>query len=187
MRIILILIIMTGLPACANMAVSGAQAVYNRHSLSKSINDNYETFAAYQAINKSGNAFKGTNITIATYNDEMLIAGQVPEAWQRVRVEQIIRQATEVSEIHNALTISNPSSSLTRLSDAWITTKVKTKLLASDDVDVAQVKVITENGTVYLMGILAPDEAQAAVSLAQETEGVRRVVKVFRYIHITKV
>lgn len=184
-RLVLLWMMILLIQGCADVAMSGAQAVYNRHSIQKSVNDNYNTFRANQALNEESKTFKNTNITVATYNDEMLLTGQVPYAWQRERAEQIIKKVTDVGKLHNVIAISSPSSSLTRMSDAWITAKVKSKMLASDDVDASQVKVITENGTVYLMGIIQPDEADAAVELASDTDGVRSVVKIFRYIHIS--
>lgn len=175
-----------GLQGCADVAVSGAQAVYNRHSIQKNINDQYTTLQAYHALKKDTRIYDHSNIAIATFNGEVLLAGQTPEIWQRVKAEKLVRQTTEAREVHNLIAIANPSSSLTRMSDVWITTKVKAKLIASEDLDASQIKVVTENGTVYLMGIVSPSEAQAAVILASETDGVHRVVKVFKYMRITK-
>lgn len=186
MKIMVLLVMCFMLQACTSVAMSGAQAVYNQHSLQKSINDQYTTIQAYQELKKHHDLFKETNITIATFNREVLIAGQVPNSWQKFRVEQIVKQVSTADEVHNMLTISNPSSSLTRLSDVWITTKIKTKLIASADVDVTQVKVVTENGTVYLMGILLPSEAEAATDMASDTDGVSHVVKLFKYLRISK-
>lgn len=166
--------------------MSGAQVVYNRHHIQKNLSDQYATLQAYQAINHDNDIFENTNIAITTFNNEMLIAGQVPKQYQKRKVEVLVKNATDVGEIHNALTISNPSSSLTRMSDAWITAKVKAKMLASDDLDASLIKVVTENGVVYLMGVVPPSEAQAAVTLASETQGVSRVVKVFKYIRISR-
>jgi len=170
---------------CVNVATTGAQALYNHHSIQKSINDQMTTLHVYQALNDKNDDFKGVNISVATYNSEVLLTGQVRNAWQRDKLENMVKNMSGVQHIYNLVSISNPSSSLTRVSDAWITAKVKAKLIASFDLDATQVKVLTENGTVYLMGILQPDEAQAAVDLARTTDGVQGVVKVFSYIKIS--
>ncbi len=180
------LLLLGGLTGCMNVATTSAQAIYNQHSLRKSLNDQYITMQAFQAIHHKTTQFADANITISTYNGDMLLAGQVPMAWQREKLDQIAKSIPDVKEVHNLVTVSSPSSALTRMSDAWITAKVKAKLIASSDLDATQVKVITENGTVYLMGILPPDEAQAAVDLASETAGVQSVVKVFYYLTISK-
>lgn len=170
---------------CVNVAVTGAQTVYNRHSISKSISDQYATLQAYQKIMKDSH-LNNTNIEISTYNNEMLIAGQVPYPSQRAKVDKIAREIPEVKRIYNLVQIANPSSSLTRLSDTWITAKIKSKLIASNDVDGSNIKVVTENGTVYLMGILPPEQAKAAVDIASDTAGVESVVKIFSYVRISK-
>lgn len=172
--------------SCFNVATTGAQAVYNRHSLEKNLNDQYITLQAYQALNYKTDEFKNANISIATFNGEVLIAGQVPEAWQRDKAGQIVKDIPNVNEIHNWLDISTPTSTLIRVSDAWITSKIKSKLIASEDVDATTVKVVTEAGVVYLMGTLTPDEANAAVDIAKNTDGVQQVVKIFSYMQVTK-
>ncbi len=171
---------------CMNAAMTGAQAIYNRHSIQKNLTDQYITLQAFNRINNANNHFKGANISVATYNSEVLLAGQAPHEWQKSEAESIVKQIPEVERVHDTISIANPSSTLTRISDTWITTKIKAKLMASADVDVTQVKVVTENGVVYLMGILLPDEAQAAMELAKKTDGVANVVNLFSYIKIIR-
>jgi len=173
------------LSSCLNVATTGAQAVYNRHSIETNINDQLTTYHVYQAINHKPEFFKDTNVAITTYNNEVLLAGQVPFAWQREKLKEVIKTIPDIDHVYNLVEVSNPTSTLTRISDAWLTAKVKAKLIASADVDATHVKVMTENGTVYLMGILRPDEAQAAVEVARNTDGVQDVVKVFSYIIIS--
>lgn len=172
--------------ACMDVASTGVQAVYNRHSIQKTWDDQYITMQAYQALYHRTKEFNNANITISTYHREVLLAGQAPYAWQKIKAEQVLKTIPKVKEVYNLITIANPSSTLTRLSDTWITAKVKAKMLASNDVDATMVKVVTENGVVYLMGILQPDEAEAAVDLARNTDGVLGVVKMFSYVTITK-
>lgn len=184
--LLLLLTAFSCLQGCVNVATTGAQAVYNRHSLEKNFSDQYTTMRAFQALNYKTDEFKDCNISITTYNKEVLLAGQAPSEWQKLKAAQIVKSIPNIDEVHNLIKISSPSSTLTRISDAWLTTKVKAKLIASDDLDATQIKVVTENGTVYLMGILKPDEADAAVELASNTDGVLNVVKLFSYMRITK-
>ncbi len=174
------------LQGCLNVASTSAQAVYNRHNLEKNMIDQYITMKAYKAVKLKTNDFKDANISISTFNKEVLLAGQVPETWQKSRVEQLVRDIPNIERIYNMIHIESPSSSLTRISDSWITAKVKAKLLASEDLDASTIKVVTENGTVYLMAILKPEEADAAVDIARNTQGVQSVVKIFSYMHISK-
>lgn len=174
------------LAACMNIATSGAQAIYNHHSIQKSVNDQLITMHASQQLKRHSDVFKNSNISVSTYDTEVLLAGQVPSIWQKIRAEQLVKAVPDVGPIHNVIQVEGPTSTLTRVSDTWITTKVKSKLIASNDVDATLVKVVTENGTVYLMGTLKPEQAEAATELASNTDGVQSVVKVFSYIHITK-
>ncbi len=182
----LMIVIVTFLQGCLDMATSGAEAIYNRHSIQKNVSDQYITMQAYQALYMKTDQFKNANISISTYNSEVLLAGQVPMSWQKLKAEQIIKTLPDINTIYNLITIEAPSSTLTRVSDAWITAKVKTKLMVSNDVDATKIKVVTENGTVYLMGILLPKEADVVVDLARNTEGVQSVVKIFSYLNISK-
>lgn len=177
---------LSGLQGCMNVATTGAQAVYNHHSIEKNLKDQYLTMQAYQALYVKTKQFKNTNIAISTYNQEMLLAGQVPSPWQKRSAEKIVKAIPDVEHVYNLLEIQSPSSTLTRISDTWITAKVKAKLIASNDLDASQIKVVTENGIVFLMGILQPDQASAAVEIASNTDGVLSVVKIFSYMKISK-
>lgn len=174
------------LNGCMDVATTGAQAIYNHQSLKKNFDDQYENFKAYQALYVKTDEFKNANISVSTYNGKLLLAGQVPESWQRRKALKIIKEVSDVKEVYNLITVSSPSSALTRISDSWITTKIKAKLLASTELDATKIKVVTENGTVYLMGIIPVDEAKLATDLASNTDGVQRVVRVFSYLKITK-
>ncbi|TAK77855.1 MAG: BON domain-containing protein [Gammaproteobacteria bacterium] len=187
---IVLIISLAFLPGCAdvatNMAMTGAQAVYNQRSLQKRWSDQYISMRVFKALDVDDTRFKDANISIATFNNEVLLAGQVPKSWQRQEAEQRVKDIPNVKRVYNLIAVTPPSSALTRISDAWITAKVKAKLMTSSDVDATQVKVVTEDGTVYLMGILLPSEAQAAVDMARTTEGVEKVVKVFSYLRISR-
>lgn len=171
---------------CLNVATSSAQAVYNHHSIQRNWKDQYTTMQANQAINVKTGEFSNANISIATMNGEVLLSGQVPAEWQKQKAEALVKNIPDVKTVYNLIVVASPSSTLTRLSDTWITTKIKTRLIASDDVDATQVKVVTENGRVYLMGTLSPDAAEAAVEIASTTDGVQSVVKIFSYVTISK-
>ena len=84
--------------------------------------------------------------------------------------------------IYNELEIAAPSSAMTRTSDTWITSKVKSFMLASPDIQGNRVKVVTENGVVYLMGLATREEAERVAAEAASTSGVQRVVKLFELL-----
>ena len=171
---------------CATAAISGAQAVYTRQSIKESMNDHYATLAAYRKIYLDTDKFKNTNVSVVTFNNTVLLAGQVENDTQKNEIEELVRKSSGLEKIHNLITIAAPTTSLVRMSDTWITAKIKAKLVANNDLDPSKIKVFTENGTVYLMGIVPPDQANIAIDIARTTAGVEDVVKVFEYIRITQ-
>ena len=93
-----------------------------------------------------------------------------------------MRKVDGVRRIYNELEIASPSSAMTRSSDTWITAKVKSWLLGSPDTEGLRVKVVTEDGVVYLMGLVTVDEAQRITDKAAGISGVQRVVKLFEIV-----
>ena len=88
-----------------------------------------------------------------------------------------------VKRVHNELTVAGSSSIISRTNDSWLTTKVKSSMAASATTDSGRIKVVTENGAVYLIGLLTREEADAAVELTRGIQGVEKIVKVFDYIN----
>lgn len=184
--ILFLLGIITCLPACVSTAVSGAQAVYDRHGLQTSFNDHYIAMKVDRAIYWNSDRYKHSNISINVFNGIVLLTGQVPTSELHEGLTRLVKSIPEVDKIYNLTIVSEPLSTITSISDAWITAKIKSQLIACVDIDPTQIKVVTENGTVYLMGIVYPDQALGAVEMARTTTGVENVVKIFSYLRISK-
>lgn len=128
-------------------------------------------------------AFRKANFHAISYNGVVLLVGQVSTNDMKNRASEIASQAsTKIKRIHNELEVTRKTSLGTRSKDTWIATKVRTLMLADSDVPSGQVKVITENGAVYLMGIIDQASGDHAARLARNVSGVTKVVKVFEYI-----
>lgn len=185
--ILITLLFLIFLPACTPMdaASTSIQAIYNRYSLQKNLNDQYISMMAARKIYTENDRYKNTNISVATFNNEVLITGEVANQKQRQEIEQIVRSIADIKKLYNLTIIASPSSTITRMSDSWITAKIKTQLLAMNDIEPGKIKVVTENGTVYLMGIVFPEQADTAIEIARTTEGVQNVVKIFSYLRIS--
>ena len=186
LRLSFILLTLCFLCGCVNAAITGAQTIYNRHNIQANLNDQFISMKAQQAIYLRNAQFKDTNVSVATFHGVVLLAGQAPKPSQKIEIEQLVKKIDGIKELHNQITTSPPSSAIIQASDTWITAKIKAKLIAMNDIDPNLIKVVTENGTVYLMGILPPEQADIAVDLARTTEGVQNVVKVFQYLRISK-
>ena len=127
-------------------------------------------------------AFDSSHLVAVSYNGVLLLAGQVETAALKRQAEEIARSLDKVRKVHNELQVGGPISMVARANDSWLTTKVKSKMLADAEVVARTIKVVTENGIVYLMGMLPREEADAAVESARSVYGVQKIVKVFEYI-----
>ncbi len=116
-----------------------------------------------------------------SFNRRVLITGEAPTEAMKARVEEIARGVPNVRETINELAIAAPSSLASRSTDTYITSKVKARLLEDTRVNALHIKVVTERGIVYLMGLAKRAEADIAAEIAARTSGVLKVVKVFEY------
>jgi len=123
-----------------------------------------------------------SHINVTSYNTVVLITGETPSEDIRQRIVNIVKTIPKVTHVYDELTIAAPSSWTSRSSDSLITSKVKTKLLTLKNFDGTRVKVVTEKGVVYLMGLLTQAESDVATRETQQTGGVQKVVKLFQYV-----
>ncbi len=126
--------------------------------------------------------FKDAHINATSYNLSVLLTGEVLTEQAKKDVEAAARSNSGVKTVTNEITVGGNSSLASRSSDSLITTSVKARLINNGKVSPSHVKVVTESGVVYLMGILTREESDAAAEIARTTSGASRVVKVFEYI-----
>lgn len=124
------------------------------------------------------------NVSAVSYNRNVLLTGQVADEATRAEAAAIAATVSNVRGISNETEIAGVSSLTQRSSDAVITSKVKARILDSQRVNANHVKVVTENGKVYLMGLLTEGEAKAAKEVAASTSGVRKVIAIFEIISV---
>ena len=133
---------------------------------------------------RAANAELGeAHLSVTSFNGMVLLTGQVPSEAVKQAAGAAVKDLRKVRTVHNELEIAGPTSMMARTNDAWLTTKVKTALFAGEDTETGRVKVVTENGIVYLMGLLSRTEADAAVETTRQVFGVQKIVKVFEYIN----
>jgi len=133
-------------------------------------------------IKKAHPDLEHAHINIHSYNGVILLTGEVPSADVRTLAGDAARNFRGVRQVHNELQVRGPTSLISRSNDTWLSTKVKTKLIADNEVKSSTVKVITENSVIYLMGLVTHTTADKAAYIASKTGGASRVVKVFEYI-----
>jgi osmotically-inducible protein OsmY len=167
--------------AGAAAGAAGVAVVYDHRKLEKVLKDQTITKSIYDKINANLALRENTHIEVSCFNQIVLLTGETNNTAQRQQVEAIAQNTTDVTKVYNELTIKGSTSSLTRASDSWITTKIKTEMLATKDLKSGTIKVVTENGTVYLMGLVTREQADMAVDIARHVSGVQKVLKIFQY------
>lgn len=126
--------------------------------------------------------FKDSHIEVSSFGRVVLLVGETPVASLKVTAEKIAQSTPGVKKVYNEITIENPESFSQKSKDTWITSSVKSALLVKSGLRSGSIKVITENGVVYLMGVVSKQQADLAVDAARRVDGVKSVVKVFDYL-----
>jgi len=142
---------------------------------------NLETIATVN-LNKTSEALKKAKIDITVYNGVALLTGQVASADLRSQAANVVKALDRIRQVHNELEVRGKKSIWMSLGDSWVSTKVNTKLMANKDVKSSRVKVIVENGSVFLMGLMTRRQADIISNIAANTKHVNRVVRVIEYI-----
>ena len=165
-------------------AVTGAAVANDTRTAGSVIEDQAIELKATELIWKDPELKDQSHISTTSYNQIVLLTGQTPTEELRQRAETKVGGIEKVRHVYNELTIAAPNSLTTRSSDTVLTAKVKTKLIALKEIDGTKVKVVTENGIVYLMGLLAGSSAaDQAATAASTVSGVQKVVKLFEAPH----
>jgi osmotically-inducible protein OsmY len=121
------------------------------------------------------------HVNVTSFNRSVLISGEVPDAGAREEIEKIVAAVPNVRALANELQIGAATPLSARTGDSLITSNVKARFLGARRFNPLHVKVVTEAGVVFLMGVVTDAEANAAADIARTTDGVRKVVKVFEY------
>ncbi len=138
--------------------------------------------ASKRAIKGASDDLRRSNIGVTSFNGVVLLTGQVPTDQLKQQAQEAIANLRGVRRIHNELQVAGPTTLISRSNDGWLTTKVKTALIGNEEVDADRIKVVTENGVIYLMGLVGKVAGTRSAEVARNVYGVEQVVTVFEYI-----
>lgn len=174
----------TSLQGCVEMAVGsavvGTLAATDRRTFGAQTEDKAILFKGETRVpSVVGNA---GHVNVTSFNRKVLLTGEVRDEAMKAAVEREVANIEGVQSIVNDLEIGPVSSFSSRSNDSLITGKVKAAFVDAKDLYANSIKVVTENGSVYLMGRVTQREGQLASDVARGVNGVKRVVKVFEYI-----
>lgn len=182
------------LTLCTSLLMSGCAEVINattskpiemkanERTMGAKLNDNEIETAAKVNIKKADPQLEHAHVNIDSFNGIVLLTGQVPSDDLRTLVADTVYKLNPVREIHNELTVEEPTNFAARTKDTWISTKIKTQLLADSETQSRRIHFVTENQVVFLMGIVTHAEADRIVNMVSHTADVQKVVKVFEYV-----
>jgi osmotically-inducible protein OsmY len=122
------------------------------------------------------------HVNVTSYNKMALLTGEATTEAMKQEAEKITAAVPEVKSVVNDLQIAAPTQMSSRSNDAYLTSVVKTRFVGEQKFNPLHVKVVTENGVVYLLGLVTRKEADDASNIARHVSGVKKVVRVFEYI-----
>lgn len=184
-----LLVAVPSITACLPVAITTATVTaisvsQSRRTPGTYLDDNALELKLRADIAKDAIVGRGVNISVTTFDGLVLLTGEVNSDEQRQRVSElaeVYKQTREVIFIANELELAGRTNISSRFNDAWLTTKVKTRLFKAKNLSASSVKVVTEHGKVYLLGIVTRAEDAAAVDAVRRVNGVTHIVKVLKH------
>jgi len=177
-------IVLPALQGCFPMVAAGftggVMASMDRRSVGTQTEDeSIEWKASARVSEKLGD--KG-HVNFTSFNRKVLITGEVPTSEAKAEAETIVSGVTNVQGVYNELVVGPVSNYSNRSNDSFITSKVKSRSVDSGKFNPVHVKVVTEAGTAFLLGMVTQPEADSAINVARTTAGVKRVVNLLEII-----
>lgn len=162
----------------------GTKVATDPRSAGTQLDDETLEFKVYNAVTKDEQIKAEGRVVVVSYSNRLLLIGQVPTDIAKETATNLAKgvEGVDAESIYNEMTVEPVISFGQRSKDSWITSQVKSKMLVNSSVKTTDVKVITENGQVYLMGNVTQEQGNAAAEVARNVPGVTRVVKVFKYL-----
>lgn len=168
--------------AVVGTAAVGTKAATDPRSVGTQVDDGTLELRVNSALSKDQQIKKDARINVTAYQGKVLLTGQSPYTELASRAKQIAMGVEGATEVYNEVRQGQPIGLGTASTDTWITTKVRSQLLASDLVKSSNVKVTTENSEVFLLGLVTEREGKAAADIASHVSGVKHVTTAFTYI-----
>lgn len=168
------------IPAAVGViAVTSIDLLKERRTVGTYIDDNLIEASIMKEVFKDPSLGRSVHISSTVLNGVALLTGEVSTDLQKKRAGEIANSFQGINQVVNQLDLVGKSSLTSRTNDSLITAKVKTELIRDKAVDSTNIKIVTERGVVYLLGIVKPVEGETAINLAKTVSGVTRIVKVF--------
>lgn len=182
LRLVALGLICVTLTSCVAAVVAGAAGlVYDRRSV-VTLEADARLFHLIHTAIVTKPEFRDSRVLVTSFNRVILLVGQTSSDSLRAEAESIAKGTSGVVRVYNELNVSPAIPVGQRTQDSWITSQVRSNMLARKGLESGSIRVVTENGVVYLMGIVTDEQASLSVDVARRVNGVVKVVKIFQYI-----
>lgn len=176
--------------ACSTVATDGMEIteqslLQDRLTREAILTDKEIESDAYSELNSDDELLNQCHITVTAYNGAVLVTGEAPNEELRDKIISTVQGIPNVKMIHNHLIIDYPSSNSSRANDKFITdtvVKALSQIRTIPDFDPSMIKVITENNTVYLMGLVHRNEGTVVINVTRLQPGIKQIITIFEYI-----
>ena len=180
-RTIQAFLVLLAVSACS---LSGTQNDnLEKRSLGTKLDDNKSAKLIMQNLKAANPEISSMNLAVNVFNGVALLTGQANSESVKKQAGEAAEQIRHIAKVHNEIEVKGPTARLVRSSDALLKTKIKLIMGMNEEVDAGRIKVVVENGVVYLMGLLTRDEASAAVDLTRNVFGVQKIVQAFEFLN----
>lgn len=146
------------------------------------IDDEFIERIAKSEIRRADTRLAAGNINVISFNGIVLLTGQVEDKALKAMAKRAVERIRKARKIQNEIRVGGQTSMVARANDILLTTKVKARLISDENTNADRIKVVTEDGTVFLMGMVSRNAADAAVDVTRSVFGVQQIVKVFEYL-----
>lgn len=166
--------------AAVGAAAAGA-VVFDKRTAQQTDEDKNITKQIEGRLDNIPEIASSAHIVVVTFNSVVLLAGDVPNEALQQQAATIAKSVPGIKKLYNQIVISGKPSMMSRANDSFITATIKTKMVATSNLESSEIEVVTVAGTVFLMGVVTQEQAQIATDIAQNASGVTKVVRVFQY------
>lgn len=179
--------LLVSMSGCAPLIIGGAAATgiivaQDRRTTGTMLNDQRIEIRIKDFIVQDKEMLEHSHVKVHSYNGIVLLTGETAVPAMSARIEDFARNETHVREVRNELRIESIRDISERRGDITLNSSVRTRLFSDPDVKSSAIKVITDRGTVYLMGLVTRAEAERAVEATRKVQGVSRIVRIFEYV-----
>jgi len=183
---LVLLAALQGLAGCVPLVLTAAtvtavEVSLDRRTPGKYLDDNLLEVRLRGDLGEDPSLGGEVNISVTSFNAIVLLTGEVNSDEQRRRAGEIVQRDSETRKLVNELELAGKTNVVGRINDSWLTSKVKARLFNTENL-ASKIKVVTEHGKVYLLGLVTQPEADAAVEAVRSVRGVTHIIKVFEYI-----